>query len=612
MYDVQRFSMGMWAGLLLLTGISAFPLAAEETSWAEFTADTVRPLLEEHQKEAPIPELAAEDLQKRIASEWGGVVAQWAKSAEPDIPETTQDLYLEFKRSGARPPYERPYFGKRERLTRFALAAWMHPETANIDHVAALLESVLDEPTWVAPAHERKEPWNIDLFASETACDLAHLLLILGDRLPAPLVERTRKTIQERILDPYLDHHAEYWWDAGRNNWTGVCAGAVGQTFLLLDTDPARQAQAIEAVLGQFSRFIEHGFEEDGACLEGVGYWNYGLSHFVSLAEMLRVRTGGAVDILAHPKLRRIATYPAQVALGPHVFAAFSDSHERSALTPYIASRLAERTEEPALLTQMGGPESWRLAGALRNLLWADAAQTPPPTIRAAYLPGSGIIKLVGEASGRPLVLAAKAGHNAEPHNNDDVGSFILRAGDTTYLCDPGAGLYSKDYFSIKRYENIFANSYGHSVPRINSELQGTGAKYAGALEKESDRAFHIRLDGAYAAPELTLASRRFELHPDGHVSLQTHYELDAPVKIEEAFITWLDAAAEGPVVRVSSPEGVLEIRTDAGKFAVERLEDACRANHKKEVLSRITLTKEDVREWTQTYEIRFLPATAP
>ena len=83
-----------------------------------------------------------------------------------------------------------------------------------------------------------------------------------------------------------------------------------------------------------------------------------------------------------------------------------------------------------------------------------------------------GVAKLTGRtAGGAPVVLAAKAGHNAENHNQNDVGSFVLHVDGESLIREPGRGLYSRDYFSPRRYENVFANSFGHSVPRVGGQL---------------------------------------------------------------------------------------------------------------------------------------------
>lgn len=598
-----------------VTVLAALVLAGAIAATGEFSGmpsdvDSLRSLLEDSSNAPAISELATISCGSLLKTAHGQEVLKWAQSAGRAIPETTQALYDRYREAGERFPYEKPYFEKRELLTRFALAAWLEPDTADIGHLCALIESVLDEPTWVLPAHEKPVSWNIDLFSAETACELAHVLLLLEERLPDTLVQRMRSEIRTRVMEPYLAHAEEYWWNGGRNNWTGVCAGSVGQTFLLLEPDAERQAEAVMLVLGQMDRFLEKGFEEDGACLEGIGYWCYGLLHCVSFGEMLREKTGGAIDLLSHPKLEAIARYPATVAIDKHVFAAFADSHEHQSVTPFLAARLAERTGVISLLSQAGGTSQWRLTAVLRNLLWWNGPEAEEPVIEDAFLPDAGLVKFVRNVDGRRVVLAAKAGHNAEPHNNNDVGSFVLRIGNTTYLCDPGAGLYSREYFSSKRYENIFANSYGHSVPRIGGALQPTGANYRGTLEIAEPKTARIDLSNAYNVEALKQALRTFTLREDGTLVMDTQYAFDgAGLEVEEAFMTWLDVECDGSTARVVSKEGILEIHAESGEFAAERLEEACKANRKGDVLTRIALTHAAAPEIHNRYTLAHIPA---
>ncbi|MBN2311372.1 MAG: heparinase II/III family protein [Candidatus Hydrogenedentes bacterium] len=541
-----------------------------------------------------LPELALRDAAAWAETPVGRQMLEWGRTAGPEIPETTYTKYREFLRSGQRPPYEAPYFLKRTYLTQETCAAWLGQDDGRIDRINDLIWSICEETNWVLPAHEHQAhdgPY-IDLFAAETAVDLAHVLMILGDRLPGEVQNRVRAEIQERILTPYLERGDTFWWDCGSNNWTGVCAGSVGQTFLLLEPDVARQAEALSRVLAQLGRFIDRAFTEDGACLEGIGYWNYGLIHFVSFAEMLRSRTNGRIDLLGLEKVRRIAHYPSMVALDRHVFASFADSHESSSIYPFLAARLAERTGEGMLLAQVGTPTGSRFTTALRNILWWDGSVPALPAAEDLVLPEAGLVRFVAEASGRRLALMAKGGHNAEPHNHNDVGSFILRIGGVTYLCDPGGGLYSKAYFGRDRYENVFANSYGHSVPRIGGRLQEAGAERRGVVEALPGKSARISFADAYPGPGLSALERTLRLEPDGTVSFVDEFRFEGDgLEVEEAFITWLDVAVDGGTARIASDEGVLELRIQDATWTAERLEEACKANAKRGVLTRISAT---------------------
>ncbi len=65
-------------------------------------------------------------------------------------------------------------------------------------------------------------------------------------------------------------------------------------------------------------------FGEDGACVEGVGYWAYGFGYFLYyaqlLAEVLQEDT-----YLKQPKTRKIAAFPYYTMISPGHYVPFSD-----------------------------------------------------------------------------------------------------------------------------------------------------------------------------------------------------------------------------------------------------------------------------------------------
>src|SRR5262249_13534220 len=153
------------------------------------------------------------------------------------------------------------------------------------------------------------------------------------------------------------------------------------------------------------------------------------------------------------------------------------------------------------------------------------------------------------------IVVAIKAGHNAESHNHDDVGSFIVHVDGENLLTDPGPGLYSRQYFGAERRENIFANSYGHSVPRIGGHLQGTGRDFRGELHMpdatDSTKSVEVEFAKAYEAGTLAMAKRTLGIAltgaEAGAISLQDEFRFSSdPAGVEEAFVTWLEVRTDG------------------------------------------------------------------
>jgi hypothetical protein len=201
------------------------------------------------------------------------------------------------------------------------------------------------------------------------------------------------------------------------------------------------------------------------------------------------------------------------------------------------------------------------------------------------------------------VALAAKAGHNDGHHSHVDVGSFVYHLDGESLLCDPGRGMYSKEYFRDGRYQNPFCNALGHSVPVIGGELQAFGPEFGGKKAfhgsiahrvSENEKLVTVDFDSAYGMPGLTMARRTLRLNPaTAEVVLRDDiYHEDGPVEIEEALVTWADVALEGAAARVCGKNGLLElyIEQPAGcVFQAERLEEACRANRREGVLTRIT-----------------------
>jgi hypothetical protein len=216
------------------------------------------------------------------------------------------------------------------------------------------------------------------------------------------------------------------------------------------------------------------------------------------------------------------------------------------------------------------------------------------------------VIRLTGKTTdGRPVALATKAGHNDGHHSHADVATFILHVDGESLLCDPGRGKYSKEYFRLPRYENIFCNSFGHGVPVIGGQLQAPGPEFGGrqqyrgtvvATEAVPDgKSAVIDFHRAYDIASLNQARRSLRLDPkNGDVSLEDTFAFDgAALKIEEAFVTWLPVSVEGASARIVGKRSTLTltIQEPAGaSFTATGLAEECRANEREGILTRLAV----------------------
>lgn len=573
-----------------------FSLAASEL--APLLASSA-PFVPELEAARANPALLRDAPQTRIVLGWTATQMETLER----FPHTSYTRYRQFQHSGDRRGYETPYFAKRSTLAGAALRLFFGRHELK-DRVQDYIWDICEESTWVVPAHENRL---IDLFAAETGFVLAETLSLLGSTLDVEVRHRVRQEVARRIFEPFLRYHHSQGWYMGSNNWNGVCSSAIAASFLYLEPEPERAAQALELALRSLRVYLDTAFEPDGSSSEGVAYWHYGLINFVALAEMLRARSAGAIDLLDSQQLRRVAAYPAKLLLSGSCFASFSDCDETVSFNPGIIARLAERTGERSLWdllarsAELGG--DWRLSMMLRNLLWWDGSQGEVPLPADAVLPASGVARLVAfTSSGTPVVAAIKAGHNAENHNQNDIGSFVVHVAGENLLTDPGRGLYSRAYFGPERYDNIFASSFGHSVPRIGGALQAVGRQYAGQLLTIDTAAEQttatLELARAYPVASLEGFQRRLMLATAGaqagtiylHDSLR--FGPQGPEEVEEALITWLDVAVDGGVAHIRGRRHALRLvieAPEAAQFVLHELREESAANAKPDVLKRLS-----------------------
>lgn len=533
------------------------------------------------------------------------------------IPQTTYTHFRLFNGLGDRKKYEANYFLKRARMGSASLRLFFGEENYK-DSVQDYLWSICEETNWVLPAHESLV---IDLFSAETAFTLAETLYLLGGRLDAEVRSRVRSEVERRVFAPYLINHASFGWWKGENNWNGVCNSSVAAAFLLMEPEPYRAAQALSIALAGLKIYFEKAFESDGASTEGIGYWSYGLINFVALSEMLRARTSGAINLMDSDHFQKIASYPAKMLLSGSSFASFSDCPDIVTFNLGILTRMAEMTGDPSLLALRADTKAeeqeFRLPMLLRSAFWWDGQYGQAEAAGDAFLPVGAVVRFITHTpKSTPVILAVKAGHNAENHNQNDVGSFIVHVDEETFLTDPGRGLYTRQYFGPERYENIFANSYGHSVPRIGGKMQEAGRQYEGKImELEMTgpvKKVVLDISRAYALNEQAIIRRFLTLGTDGVLDLRDEFYFGpADLEVEEALLTWLQVEVDRSSVLIRGLKHVLrlEIQSPIGAvWRVERLEDACRENGKAQVLKRLTFNLPAAVESHASIHMKVLP----
>jgi hypothetical protein len=493
------------------------------------TASEIEPLLATIPLLPPTPALEDRAAWKRFR-ERSDILAEAKRAVAVPAPPLVASIYLRTSRDGNRTAFQDISFGRRSRLATLVLATAASEDDALLVPLVDVWMAILEESTWFHPAHDlsldeyRGVGRGIDLMAAETGFLLAESLAILGERLPDFVRSRTRAAIEERIFSRYLsDAEKEYPWRDGRNNWTAVCTGCIAGAALYLMDDRHRLAALLERVLASLDLYIRNAFHSDGASDEGVGYWNYGFGHYVMAADLLRRATESRIDLLDDVKVRSIAVFPTEVQLLPGLFPAFADCPREVKIGPWLSGYLAEET----------GQRGWvayarDVAGTRTRGFWYRDAFPPEPR-RAKPLPLPRVTCFPDTqlwiARAKEFVVAAKGGHNAENHNHNDLGSFMLVVDGEVLAADIGAPIYTRDTFSEHRYENPAIGSWGHSVPMIGGCPQREGRDAAARIidqeEKDGASVFSLDLTAAYPSEAgITSLVREFRLQRGSRPSL--------------------------------------------------------------------------------------------
>jgi hypothetical protein len=135
----------------------------------------------------------------------------------------------------------------------------------------------------------------------------------------------------------------------------------------------------------------------------------------------------------------------------------------------------------------------------------------------------------------------AKAGNNAEPHNHNDIGSFIFAKNGHQAIIDIGAGRYTRQYFhSDTRYTIIENSSRSHSVPIIGGEYQAATPKAKATDVKYENGIFSMNIASAYLNSGIERIDRMFELAEDS-VKLTDSYKYEGNHAVVERLVSYFE-----------------------------------------------------------------------
>ena len=474
----------------------------------------------------------------------------------PDLPYSAYRLFVE---TGDRQQFETPYFLRRRMLMAYAIRYIFDRNPEDLAVLQDIIWETCGEFAWSVPAHIANDVKNsdpycartyIDLFASETGASIAEIYSILKDEFEPRINERIVYELNDRIINPYINNY--FFFEGGGNNWTGVCCGSIGITMLYIA--PEKLNLFKDRLLTPLSRYLAT-FGESGICEEGISYWNYGFSNYIYFADMLKEYSKGRVNILNIPRAETVATFGCNAYIRKNHTISYSDGshsfHYNIGLNHFLADTFEKAYPLDPAFCDKKLPSFFK--DAIRTLLWTnenylDAKELPLVTTEEYDSKIGWYINKKAKYS-----FTAKAGHNEESHNHNDLGNFIICTDNGQQVIDFGAGYYNKNYFRIpQRYEEqIIACSRGHNVPIINGVIQKHGRIYSATATKHSNNVFALDLSKAYPDCGMTAYNREFVLDEDS-VKLSDKISFTADKNtVNEHFISYAQPEICGNVINI-------------------------------------------------------------
>ena len=534
------------------------------------------------------------------AQAFSGAVRAAEKLVPQPIPELTDELFLDFSRTGNRTRCQRVLSQRHGRIPALVLAECIEDRGRFIAPIEEAIRAVCSEKTWVMPAHDRSlanfkgQTVEIDLAVAAVSWNMATAEYWLGKRLSTQVRDLIHAELERRTLGPFESYvktgKPRLWWATGTNNWNAVCLAGVTGTALAQIESQERRAFFVASA----ERYIEYflkGFTADGYCSEGLGYWNYGFGNYVTLGETLHQATGGKLDLFDRPKTREIAHFAPRMEIAEGIYPAFADcsvtSRPGTQLMAFLSRRFGMMMKDEETRGLLLGSSSSNLFAVGLHGFANSATRTAQPENSAApvgalrnWFSDAGILicRPVPETGNR-LGVALKGGHNAEHHNHNDVGSFVVAVGGKTPLLDPGGEIYTARTFSKDRYQSGVLNSLGHPVPRVAGKLQKTGRSAAAKVidTQFTDTTDTLVLDirAPYDVEELESLKRTFVYSRQGSGSLTVvdEVEFTNPQTFDTALITyskWENVADDRLVIGQGNGAVEVAISTDGQPWKIQ------------------------------------------
>ena len=509
--------------IFVIIEVSPFAQEGRHILKQQYTVDFFRHHLKEATDWVPYPTinqsaawksvLSPEQHVKLIQQAEGLLGYQW--------PMTRASVFLDFTENGNRTNFEKISFSRRDALSILVVGELIENKGRFMDDIVDGIWTICEETFWGVPAHLTYQERGIglpdvndpvvDLFAAETSSLLSWVSHLMGDKLDKvnPMIkERIYIEIDRRIFKVIESDPKYRWMGYGRknvdstlsykersflerrpNNWNPWISSNLLSSILLLEKNKDRRAKFVHQVFDVLDNYLDP-YPADGGCDEGPGYWGKAAASTYDCLDLVKMATNNKFNLFNEPLIKSMGEFIFKAYIGDGYYLNFADAVSKTNHSPMLIYRYGKAVGSSRMM-EMGAylakktpgglnmPEAYSLLRKLPELYYAKElinTKSAEPLIAGSWLPDIQVmVSRDQEASKKGFYIAAKAGHNQESHNHNDVGSFMVFYNGKPVLIDVGAGTYTKDYGKSW----VISSAYHNMLPIVNGEVQLTGRKYA-------------------------------------------------------------------------------------------------------------------------------------
>ena len=458
--------------------------------------------------------------------------------------------YLIRFRTGDRAHYEKIYFERRTDLMIYLVAETYEKEGRFVDKIMDLVWMILEESTWVIPAHlnpsqsdtTHKLPYAyegkrdyIDLFAGATGAVITWAWYLMKDRFDeiSPVInKRILEQLHDRIIVPFTEHidtlawmgNGPYHWI---NNWCPWIISNVLTVTAITASDLALRQRVVEVAFEGLDKFTNI-YAEDAACDEGPSYWGAACGALYNACLVLYDMTAGRINAFRDPLMVKMGEFFPKAYICDGRFLNFSDARSKLGVTTAWGYDWGKLSDSKLMC------DFWSFAYTGRGKMAPIDYSMPYRFFRAMgaeEIPETSDFKASlkdyfesldlsicrdSEDCSKGLYLSLKGHHNSASHNHLDVGNFVVFCDGLPIFVDAGVGTYTARTFNSERYTIWSMRSEYHNVPTINGIDQKPGRVYAAKNAQFDEETGKLTLDltGAYhtdAAIESYIRSAHIE-----------------------------------------------------------------------------------------------------